>query len=60
MTGYYQKLLEGRLFIKNDKEWPKYGIGGLKHRSESSLNELLGLGVGDFCILNGVKIKRVK
>lgn len=60
MVDYYYNKLNGRLFTKNSNEWPKYGIGGLRYRSEYSLKSLLNLEIGDLCVINGILITRVK
>ena len=60
MTEYYYKKLEGRLFTKNGSEYPKYAVGGLRYRSEISLQKLLSLNLNESCSINGASIKRVK
>ena len=60
MVGYYWKILEGRLFTKDGKEYPKYGVGGLRYRSTYSLKELIKLEVGDKATINNSSIQRVK
>ena len=60
MTDFYYNKLNGRLFTKNGEEYPRYGVGGLRYRSEHSLKELLKLEVGDATAINGNIIRRVQ
>lgn len=60
MVNFYYEQLEGRLFTKNNEKFPKYGVGGLRYRSEDSLKALLSLEVGDSCVINNSKITRVQ
>lgn len=60
MVEYYYRILEGRLFTKDGREYPKYGVGGLRYRSTYSIKELIKLEVGDKTTINGAVIQRVR
>jgi hypothetical protein len=59
-TDYYYQLLKGRLFSKNNQEYPKFAVGGLRYRSNHSLKTLLSLELGDSAVINNVIITRVQ
>ena len=60
MREIYWKRLEGRLFTKDGKEYPRYGVGGLRYRSLYSLKKLLEMEIGDKAKINDITIQRVK
>ena len=57
---FYYKQLTNRLFSKNNQEYPKFGVGGLRYRSEHSLKTLLSLELGDSAVINNSIITRVQ
>ena len=58
--SYYINKLQGRLFTKNGNDFPKFGVGGLRYRSETSLSKLDSLALGESIEINGDKITRVQ
>jgi predicted aldo/keto reductase-like oxidoreductase len=58
--SYYYKKLEGKMFTKNGNEYPKFGVGGLRYRSEQSLKKLDSLEIGETIEINSDKITRVQ
>ena len=58
--NYYYKQLRNRLFSKNNQEYPKFAVGGLRYRSEHSLKTLLSLELGDSAVINNTIITRVQ
>jgi hypothetical protein len=57
---YYTTKLQGRLYTKNGKNFPKFGVGGLHYRSQTSLSKLDSLEVGETIMINNDKITRVQ
>lgn len=59
-TSYYYRKLTGRLFTKNGSEYPKFGVGGLRYRSEYSLKKLFLLEIAESTVINNQTITRVQ
>lgn len=60
LSDFYYNKCNGRLFTKNGEEFPKFGVGGLRYRSENSLKILESLKIGDSAVINYHIITRVK
>ncbi|TXG82764.1 MAG: hypothetical protein E6R13_04480 [Spirochaetes bacterium] len=58
--SYYINKLRGSEYTKNGNEYPRFGVGGLRYRSQTSLSKLDSLNVGESIEINGDTIKRVK
>ena len=59
MVEFYRKQMNDRLFTKNNSEYPRYGVGGLRYRSIHSLKLLFSLEVGESIVINKDTIKRI-
>ena len=60
--SYYHNLMQGWLFTKSNQKHStsKFAIGGLGYRSETTLNNVSKMKVGDTISTNGYKLTRVK
>jgi hypothetical protein len=60
--SYYHNLMQGWLFTKSNQKHStsKFAIGGLGYRSETTLNKVSKMNVGDTISTNGYTLTRVK
>ena len=60
--NYYYNLMKDWLFTKSNQKHSttKFGIGGLGYRSETTLNNVSKMNVGDSIKTNGYTLTRVK
>jgi hypothetical protein len=45
--GYYETIMKDWLFTKNNSEYPKYAISGLRYSSEYILKTVANMVVGE-------------
>ena len=59
MMEYYIKLMKDWRFSKNGQEYPQFGIGGLRYRSEYTLKLVYKMSVGESVKIHNYTLKRI-
>lgn len=59
MTEYYIKLIKDWRFTKDNQEYPQFGIGGLRYRSEYTLKLVSKMSVGESVKIHNYTLKRI-
>ena len=59
MIEYYIKLMKDWRFTKDSQEYPQFGIGGLRYRSEYTLKLVLKMSVGESVNIHNYTLKRI-
>ena len=59
MIEYYIKLMKDWRFTKDGQEFPQFGIGGLRYRSEYTLKLVLKMSVGESVNIHNYTLKRI-